>query len=410
MPLTPAQKTIAESARRFRVGVCGRRFGKSHIAIRELARFAREPNRLCLYIAPTYRQAKQVIFDVLKKKLQDINWLQSVNESDLRLRLKNNSQILLRSAEAGENIRGLGADFAVLDECQDIEAKFYFEVIRPVLADRQGHALLLGTPKGKANFLYDIYSQAQNLPDWGRWQYRTIDGGIVSESEIASARGQMDVKSFSQEFLADFITTGAKIFYQFDRERSVKTYDGDTPMTIFCGQDFNYTPATVIFATRDKRGIHVFDEIKLETSNTQDMADEMRRRYPNSKLISYADPAGRQNKSSAVGRTDFTILENAGIEVRAPRHHTPVRDTVNTVNSLLLNADGVQKLFIDPRCKNLIESMDRWNYKENTHVPDKADGWDHFCDCVRYLCDGLEPLRKNLIPQAPVRWGHKLGA
>jgi hypothetical protein len=410
LPLTSAQKTIAESEARFRVGVCGRRFGKSHIAMRELARFARLPNRLCLYIAPTYRQAKQVIFDPLKKRLQDINWLQSVNESELRLRLTNNSQILLRSAEAGENIRGLGADFAVLDECQDIDGKFFFEVVRPLLADRKGHALLLGTPKGKANFLYDVYSQAQHTEGWGRWQYRTIDGGIVSEDEIASAREQMDERSFSQEFLADFITTGTKIFHQFDRDRSVRKFDKDIPRVIFCGQDFNFTPATCVFADRTQQGIHIFDELKMDTSNTQEMADEMKRRYPNSRIISYADPSGRQNKSSAVGKTDFTILENAGIEVRAPRTHTAVKDTINTVNSLLLNADGIQKLFVDPRCKNLIESMDRWSYKESTHVPDKNSGWDHFSDCVRYLCDGLEPLRKNILPQTPARWGHKLGA
>ena len=45
MPLTIPQQTIAASTARFRVACCGRRFGKTYLALRELARFARFPKR-----------------------------------------------------------------------------------------------------------------------------------------------------------------------------------------------------------------------------------------------------------------------------------------------------------------------------------------------------------------------------
>ena len=67
MPLSDAQKTIATSDKRFRVLVSGRRFGKTHIAIRELCKAATKPNQKVFYVAPSYRMAKQIVWDQLKK-------------------------------------------------------------------------------------------------------------------------------------------------------------------------------------------------------------------------------------------------------------------------------------------------------------------------------------------------------
>ena len=69
MPLSAAQKEIVTSEARFRVATCGRRFGKTHVAIRELARFAARPNQRVWYVAPSYRMAKQIVWKKLKQRL-----------------------------------------------------------------------------------------------------------------------------------------------------------------------------------------------------------------------------------------------------------------------------------------------------------------------------------------------------
>ena len=99
MPLSNAQRLIADSPFRFRVAICGRRFGKTHLAIRELAKYARHPGQRVWYVAPTYRQAKQTVWSKLKKKLRGLRWIKSVNESDLTVTLVNGSEITLRSAD-----------------------------------------------------------------------------------------------------------------------------------------------------------------------------------------------------------------------------------------------------------------------------------------------------------------------
>ena len=411
MALSTPQKTVASSDKRFRVLISGRRLGKTTLSIREMLKFASKPNKTIWYVAPTYRMAKEIVFNKLRSILHDLRWVKKINESDLTAYLKNGSIISLKGAENDQSLRGRAIDFLILDEFADIKPSAFYEVLRPTLADTNGHALFTGTPKGKSNWSYDLF----NMPtvdndNWASWQFTTLEGGFVTPEEVEEARNLLDSRTFTQEFEATFVTTGNKIFYNFEREYNVQPWEGAIPPVLHIGQDFNYSPMTAVVFAKTEHGLHAIDEVKMNTSNTDEMVDEIKSRYARHKIFSYADPAGRQNKSSAGGRTDISILENAGFIVKAPRKHTPVRDTINAVNSLLCNANGVRALLVDPRCKNLIESMDRWNYKEGTHQPDKDEGWDHMCDCVRYATDYLFPVTKQYEPQAPSRWGHKLGA
>jgi hypothetical protein len=85
MALSAAQTTIANDPHRFRVAICGRRFGKTWLAMRELAKFARMPDRRCWFIAPTRGQGKGIVWDQIKGRLTDLNWIAKVNESELTL-------------------------------------------------------------------------------------------------------------------------------------------------------------------------------------------------------------------------------------------------------------------------------------------------------------------------------------
>src|SRR5574343_1282567 len=177
MPLSDAQAAVAMSPARFRVLISGRRFGKTHLAIRELARFARHPGKMVWYIAPTYRMAKQIAWQLLKNKLIQFRWVSRFNESDLTAYLKNGSVISLRGADKYDSLRGVGLDFIVMDEFADIKNEAWTEVIRPTLSDTGGAALFCGSPKG-FNWAYDLYHRGQAQEDnWRSWQFTTLDGG-----------------------------------------------------------------------------------------------------------------------------------------------------------------------------------------------------------------------------------------
>lgn len=411
MPLSKAQDKVANDSTRFRVVVAGRRFGKTHLSIRELCYHSRECNREVWYVAPTYKMARQIVWRKLKNKLTDLNWVSKTNETELTITLVNGSQISLKGADNYDSLRGVGLDFIVLDEFADIDPEAWYETLRPTLSDKGGKALFIGTPKGIGNWAYEIYQNTLEDPEhWRSYSFTTIDGGQVPESEIEQAKRDLDERTFRQEYLATFETFSGRIYYSFDRQANTRKYIGNTPETLYVGMDFNIDPMSAVVATRAGDTLHIIDEVRLFSSNTQEMVQELKQRFPKSKLWVYPDPAGSQRKSSAGGLTDITILANAGFVVKAPRSHTPVRDRINAVNSRLCDTIGIRRLFIDPKCKYTIEGLERQTYKEGSSQPDKESGYDHMNDALGYMVDYLFPVRKDIDPELlkPQRWGHAL--
>jgi hypothetical protein len=411
MPLSAAQDTIANDSHRFRVVVAGRRFGKTHLSIRELCFHAREPEQEVWYVAPTYRQAKQIVWRKLKHKLQDLNWAKKINESELTILLKNGSVISLKGADNADSLRGVGLDFMVMDEFADVDEEAWTEVLRPTLADKQGKALFIGTPKGIGNWAHDLYTMPAEQPSvWASYQYTTLDGGQVKPEEIEAAKRDLDERTFRQEFMATFETYSGRIYYSFDRKENCLAPTSIDLSIIYIGMDFNIDPMSAVIAVRQGDSLYVIDEIRMFSSNTTEIVDEIKTRYGKSKAFIYPDPAARQRKTSAAGATDLTILSNAGFVVKAPNSHTPVRDRINAVNSRLKDASGIRHLFIHPKCKYTIEGLERQTYKEGTTQPDKDSGYDHMMDALGYMVDYIFPVRRDITPQAPQRWGHNIGA
>lgn len=407
MPLNPGQQQVAASTARFRVVIAGRRWGKTSLAQRELARAARYPDRRVWYIAPSYRMAKQIVWDSLKSRLYSLNWISKTNESDLSVRLRNGSQIALRGADNPDSLRGVFLDFVVFDEFAFIDEKAWTEVIRPALSDRRGHAMFISTPMGR-NWAFDLYNrgQTESSTDWASWTFRTIDGGNVTADEIAAAQYDMDARQFRQEYEASFETYEGVIYYNFTRQ-NVQT-SGTVPNTIIVGMDFNTSPMSAVCMARTADGLHVFDEIVIHSSNTEEMVQEIRNRYPTQTIIVYPDPAGVQRKTSAGGRTDITILQAAGFQVRYRNQHPTVRDRINCVNALLCNAQGQRRLLVDNSCRRVIESLEKQTYKTDTLIPDKDSGYDHLNDALGYAVEMLFPIRRaEPTAEVPERWGVK---
>ena len=409
MSLTPAQQQIAYSPSRMTVAICGRRFGKTFLARNRLAYAARMPNQEVWYVAPTYRQAKQIMWRSLKNKLQDLRWIKKINESELTIILKNNSIIYLKGSDNSDSLRGSRIHYLVCDEFALMDSDSWFSVLRPMLSDTEGRALFISTPMGQANWAYDLYQMQHQQPEtWQSFSYSTLDGGQVSEEEIEAARRDLDERTFRQEFMATFEQYQNRIYYNFDRLHNVKEPKDLNTDTIFCGIDFNVSPCTAVIAIRQGDNLYVIDEIRLYSSNTHELAAEIHSRYPTSKKFAYPDPAGSQRKTSAGGLTDHTILANNQFTVRSPRSHTAVRDRINAVNSRFCSAAGIRQLFISPRCKYTIESLEKHTYRQDSVQPDKLSGWDHLTDALGYMVDYLFPIRRDLEPQPAQRWGHRI--
>ena len=403
MPYTKPQAEVINDKSRFRILISGRRFGKTFLAINELARFARFPNKKVWYVAPTYRQAKSICWSELVQRLRAHKWIDDINNSDLTVTLRNKSKISLRGADNENSLRGVGLDFLVMDEFSDINPVAWYEVLRPTLSDTQGHALFCGTPRGFGNWSYDLFTKGQSDKEWKSFKYTTLEGLQVPKEEIEQAKDDLDERTFQQEYLASFVNYSGMIYYNFDRNKNLIERFKNKILTLHIGLDFNVDPMCAVVCVIEKDKIYVIDEIQIWSSNTNEMVDEIKQRYKKN-IVIYPDPSARQRKTSAGGLTDLAILKNAGFEVKCKNSAPLVRDRINSVNAKLKNAKGLHTLFILNSCKNVIKSIERQIYKEGTHVPDKDSGYDHFNDALGYMIEYNFPLRRDFKPNPPTRW------
>ena len=395
MKLSKVQKIVSNDANRFRVLAAGRRFGKSYLAMNEMAKFARFPDQRILAVAPTYKQCKNIWWNDLKGMLIEKNWAKKINESELQITLVNGSTITLRSSENYDALRGAKYNFIVLDECADMKPDVWFSVLRPTLSDTGGHALFISSPKGR-NWFYELWCEGEK-DNYSSYQYTTLDGGFVPPEEVEQARLDLDSRTFEQEYEAQFVSYSGVIYYAF-ADINVKAYPGpiDKDDVIHVGCDFNIDPMSATVAIIKNDIAWVIDEIEIYGSNTNELTQEIRARYPHNRVIAYPDSSGIKRTTNS-GISDHQILQNAGFKLMVQPGNPPVIDRIASVNSAFEH----NKLYIDPKCRKVKECLIKHTYKEGTRQPQKDTGHDHMNDALGYFVYQHFAIKKNKVK------GHK---
>jgi len=413
--LTKPQHQVSNSKKRFRVLVSGRRFGKTYLCIAEIMKMAAIPNQTIWYCAPTFKMAREICWLPLKKALSDFRWIDDVNETNLTIRIrKSNSIISLKGCENFDYLRGTGINFLVLDEFADIPELAWTEVLRASIADTLGNVLFTGSSRGYGNWSYRLFAKGRQDKEWESFQFTTLEGGRVTKKEIEQAKDDLDIRTFRQEFEASFETYAGAVYYNFHTIDNVVDKQIDWKKPLHIGMDFNVDPMSCAVAQihqeritkRDK--LYFVDEIVIYSSNTEEMCQEIKDRYGTRvPIFIYPDPACRQRKTSAGGKTDLSILQNAGFKVKVRHKHTPIRDRVNVVNARLKSASGERDIFISKSCKIMLKGLQQQIYKIGTNIPDKESGYDHMNDAIGYLVDFLKPLTIQSASFKPQRWSIK---
>jgi hypothetical protein len=409
--LKPPQETVFCCDQRFRVLVAGRRFGKTYLAVVELIRAAWPPGSLVWYVAPTYKQAKRIAWKQLKALTRPY-WAGKPNETDLRIELLGGSTICLCGAEDPDSLRGHGLNFVVVDEYASMKREAWSEVLFPALADKQGGALLIGTPRGYDHF-YDLFQGAQNRPHWAAFQFTTAEGGNVLPEELENATHELDQRTYGQEFGATFENTGVGLVYHaFDRARNVQPARFEPRLPLFWSLDFNMNPMCSVIGQQEGNRVVIFDELVLPDSHTWAACEEFLARtsrwisgYPVQVRI-YGDATGDGRKTSS-SRTDVQIVrdffgrypDRFRVEFHIPASNPPVKDRANCVNALLRNQAGERRLVIDVGCKQLIEDFERVHWKADSNgngmaSMDKSDKRrTHVSDALGYMIAQAFPMR-----------------
>ena len=222
--LHDAQMEIFRSPKRFKVASCGRRFGKSYLAAWVLIiKALQSTSKDVFYVAPTFQQAKDILWAILKDVGRDV--IKSAHENTATLTLINDRKIYLKGSDRPDTLRGVGLAYVVMDEYASMKPEVWEMILRPTLADVKGGALFIGTPAGKNHF-YKLWVDAQideNKNDWEAFQFNSTDNTFLDPSEINDAKRSMSTQAFRQEFEATFESFSGGVF----KEEWIKYSDDD---------------------------------------------------------------------------------------------------------------------------------------------------------------------------------------
>lgn len=356
MQFHPSQSIIALDKHRFRVLCCGRRFGKTTLAIEEIKGRSAIPNSRTVYIAPTYQQARDICWNQLRKELSQAAL--KINETRLEITLVNGSAVSLRGWESVDTLRGQQFDLMILDEVasmREFELNWQ-EVLRPTLTDTRGEALFISTPKG-FNHFYDLFNQTD--ADFKSFHFTTYDNPHIPKDEIDKAAKEMTADRFAQEYLADFRKTEGLVYKEFDRTRHIDTIKTNF-IKRFAGVDFGFRhKAVVLTILKDPHGAYYIDEEWVHTGYTDaQVADYVAAQNFNEV---YPDP------ESASGCEE---MRRRGINVRdVIKNKDSVKNGIDIVRELF----KANLLFISPKCPNLIHELETYAYNEERPNNPRAD-------------------------------------
>jgi PBSX family phage terminase large subunit len=384
----PAQSQIAQDLHRFRVLLCGRRFGKTTLAVWEMLGVAlARPGRNIAYLAPTYQQARDIAWAELKRIAMPI--ASDINESRLEIRVKcklmdgveydpkdpdaTTSKISLRGWESVDTLRGQKFDFLVLDEVASMRNFWvgWDEVLSPALIDNKGSAMFIGTPKG-FNHFYDLYNMEAKNPDFKSFHFTTYDNPHMPIEEIERERRAKTEDVFAQEFLADFRKTEGLVYKEFDRKKHVVAPHQIPPhfKEVLGGADPGFRhKASVLSIGKDHDGRYfVFKEWVHTEKTDADIADyvageKFQRTYP--------DP------------------ENQGFIEELKRRKVNLREVKKGPGSVVKGINIVRELFksnllyISSDCVNLILGLETYSYGDNNKENPLKENDDEV-DSLRY--------------------------
>jgi hypothetical protein len=348
--------------------------------------------------APTYPMLRDATVSALVAALDQNELPYELNKAEHVLTFRDTgSRVLLRAIEEFDRLRGTNLAWFGVDELTYAPEEAWLR-LEGRLRDPQAKRLCgfgVWTPKGRDWVWRKFIKKETNNYEVilaAPYENRFILDRIPDFYERLKL--SYNEQFFAQEVLGEYVhDIEGRVYFAFDRDRHVRNANPDSRAALFWALDFNVTPMSSVIAQRCSGGLQVLDEIVLRRSSTQEACEEFLARWGHHQgpVYVFGDASGRSRRTT--GASDYEIVERllagAGIRIsfRVPRANPPVRERTNLVNSLLCDAGGGVRLWVDGRCRELIRDFEEVRYKPGSTVIDKDRDPDrtHVSDALGYL-------------------------
>jgi len=380
--LNPAQMEFFGSKESYTLFAGGLGSGKTHAgALWAISMALRFPKSVGLITANSHSQLRKATLSKVFELLDQlgIGYVYKNQEGILTI---GEAKIYTISMERYDLLRGIEAGWAWSDECAFYKEEAYHVLIGRI-RDSDAPCEWKGTttPNG-FNWLYSAFVESPVPRSTVVYAKTTQNLAHLSDTYVDTLRAQYDTRLAQQELDGQFVNLNAGlIYYAFDRKKNCGEIDV-SGRPIYVGLDFNVHPLCGLFAVQERGKIYIFDEIRLENSNTFQAAKEIVRRYPFQTLNIVPDETGNRRRSSS-NTTDHEILRRANLHI-VDFKNPGVKDRQNNVNRLLDHG----KLVISPSCMWTIRDLEKLTHGNKDPL------LEHMSDALGYACWHLDPMKR----------------
>jgi PBSX family phage terminase large subunit len=356
------------------------------------------PN-LGIITAPTYPMLR----DVTARTFLDIAdaHIDAYNRGDMTIRLRNGSEILMRTAEHPDRLRGFNASWWYGDE-----AALYRPDVWRIMVGRlrqfgqRGYAWLTTTPRGR-DWIYKLFGTGQDGYEIIRAASR--DNIYLDDAIIEAWQGEYSGDFARQELLGEFIAHQGLVYEEFSQDHHVVSDGPQGFRDVICGVDWGYAnPGVMIVAGMDGDGrLWILTERYQRQQRIEEWASvavDLRDTYGVSQFV--CDPS----------EPDYIrTLQQAGVKA-APANNT-VMTGIQAVKHRLATVTptawgDLPRLVIGRSCVNLISEFEQYQWRENRDgmqdQPVKAN--DHAMDALRYLVMAVDAPRRQKLTARTIRY------
>lgn len=379
----------------------GRGSGKTELARRRVVRFlpVKKPwsNPMYFYALPTYKQAKRVAWRPICRLIPR-EWLKGEpNESEMRIDTIFGSSLYIVGMDKPQRLEGDQWDGGVIDESCDQKPGSFDRSVAPALTHRNGWCWRIGVPKRSGVGAHDFRAFFEKGAEES---YTWSSEDILSPEQLEYFRNALDEKDYNEQFRASWETMSGLVHHAFDPVFNVRdelTYHEGLPLIV--GSDFNVDPMCWVVCQQslNKKELYVIDEVYLRNTNTSDTLTYLHARYQehHGGWDFFGDASGRARNTRA-SASDYIQIKNdsrfIGSRVHYPRSNPARANRFAAVNAAFKSTAGVRRVFIHPRCKNLIRDLTTRAYKAGTTEPDDYGDVGHITDALGYVIHSLYPL------------------
>lgn len=400
------------------VAVTGRQLGKTVCAVNELIkRAAINSASRNWYVTNDYRQAKRNVWAMLTSYLPK-ELIKSINKSELKIELVNNSIIELIGVENAEKLRGATVNFMILDEYADFRDGIFEKVLEPMLTTTNGQMWFLGSPKGLGNDFYFKYVEDNKFQKF-RFPSCTVSGGKIIEvlSKYTSIEKMQEIYDravkegkldwFNQEHLAEFIRPSGTVYKEWSID-NYRNFDYDENLPIHLTFDWGVNDPTVVIWLQPKGGeTRVIDYYEATNADINHFIQVIRAKPYKTPEFCAGDISGRA-KDLTSGKSPIDALKDAGYFVKTshiPNIPAQIRQAHTKIKDLYINhkASRFKDIILNYRYPEIQSDI----RNQSNEIP-LHDQWSHGARAFEYWCWNFSPPEQEMIGIKKVNTGQEI--